>query len=362
MFNIELCLQNKIANSSKLRPTILKAILNLFNRGISKMTAEMVKNECLVLDISKPWNDRIPAICLSMKNATECGGRIIGEDRDFLGFTIDFDGNAINLDLSTPKKTSQKGKSNKKDKSNSSSITTYTNEIEIEKLNLSKNFKVVMICAGDKHNSFFKSYPKENFVNKPELANEHHPDDKMHNKQTSWRDYLIKNQSDTNLKKAFELYNPTKTKYPNIYINLFNRYKSNFFILSAGWGLVNSDYRLPKYDVTFSSGKKILDKTRRKKKSIYNDFNQFYDDNKKLLINPEEDILFIGGKNYLELFYAFTRNLSNRKIIYYKGTLPTNQPLNYQNFIIRKYHHSKPKTRTNWHYELAYKIANGIIP
>jgi cytoplasmic iron level regulating protein YaaA (DUF328/UPF0246 family) len=119
MFNIELCLQNKIANSSKLRPTILKAILNLFNRGISKMTAEMVKNECLVLDISKPWNERIPAICLSMKNATECGGRIIGEDRDFNDFMIAFDGKSSDLD-NLNQKTTSKFESKKKDNANNS--------------------------------------------------------------------------------------------------------------------------------------------------------------------------------------------------------------------------------------------------
>lgn len=109
------CINNQIANSSKLRPTILKAILSLFNRGMRKMTAEMVKNECLALDISKPWNERIPAICLSMKNATECGGRIIGEYREINGFTIAFDGNGNNLEISTPKKTLPKIESKKKE-------------------------------------------------------------------------------------------------------------------------------------------------------------------------------------------------------------------------------------------------------
>lgn len=254
------------------------------------------------------------------------------------------------------KKTSPNVESKKNYKPNSSSITNYTNQIEIEKLNLSKNFKVVMICAGGKHNSFFKAYPKENFVNKPELSNEHHPDDKMNDKKTSWRDYLIKNQSDTNLKKAFDLYNPTKTKYPNIYINLFNRYKSNFFILSAGWGLVNSDYRLPNYNITFSSSSKNKNAIR-KNKSIYKDFNQFYDVNMVPLISPEEDIIYVGGKDYLELFYQLTENLPNRKIIYFNSK--NNPKPIFGNYLYRRY---IINYSTNWHYELANKISNGIIP
>ncbi|WP_297511101.1 hypothetical protein [Flavobacterium sp.] len=255
------------------------------------------------------------------------------------------------------------------DKNNVSRIRpSKTNHIDTELVNLelSKNFKVVMVCAGAKHNSYFKAYPNKKFVNKPELSNEHHPDNKMNDKKTSWRDYLIKNQSDINLKKAFELYNPTKTKYPNVYLDLFNKYKTNFYILSAGWGLVNSEYRLPNYDITFSKGKKVPLNTIRNKNitvaPIYHDFNQFIDESKNLLINPEEDILFIGGKDYLKLFYALTQDLPNRKIIYYKGLFPTCLPLNSRNIIFRKYYHSNPKTNTNWHYELANKISIGIIP
>ena len=352
MNKIELCLQNKIANSSKLRPTILKAILNLYNRGILKMTAEMVKNECLVLDISKPWNERIPAICLSMKNATECGGRIIGEYREINGFTIAFDGN--NLEISTPKKTSAKTQTNKKEKTNSSSIPTYTNEIEIEKLNLSKNFKVVMICAGGKNDSFFTAYPNENFVNNRFNNFEHHPDEIMNNGIMSWRDYLIQNQNDQNLLSAYQLYVPRT--FPYVYLDLYNEYKTNFYILSAGWGLVNSEFRLPKYDITFSNTAQPRNKRNNNLiEPIYNDFYQ-------LTVN-DEDIIFIGSKDYLEFFYQLTQNLPNRKIIYHFGTaLPLDIVLPNQTFLYRQYLPENPNDRRNWHYELAYKISNGIIP
>jgi hypothetical protein len=363
MNNIENCLQNKIATSNnKLQPTIYKAILNLYRKGFLQITARMVKEECIKIDINIDWNNRLKAICNSMERIIECGVRIISENRPHNDFTISFDDNGNNLEISTPKKTSPNAETNKKEKTNSSSISPDNNVIELEKLNLSKNFKVVMVCAGGKKDSFFTAYPDENFVNNAVQNFEHHPDEIMNNGITSWRDYLMNNQNDTNIKKAYELYKSTKTKYPNIYLDLYHKYNTNFFILSAGWGLVNSEYRLPKYNITFSNGPNILPKNRRKKKSIYKDFNQFYKESKNLLINPEEDIVFIGGKDYLELFYVLTQDLPNRKIIYYKGNFPTNQPLNCQNFIFRNYLHSKPTTNTNWHYELAYKISNSIIP
>jgi hypothetical protein len=94
------CLQNKITTAvGVLQPTILTAILNLYLRGNLQMNAEMVRNECIIINNEESWNTRIPAICNSMRNAIECGGRIVGEDRDFLGFTIAFNGNSkSNLD------------------------------------------------------------------------------------------------------------------------------------------------------------------------------------------------------------------------------------------------------------------------
>lgn len=351
MNKIELCLQNKIADSSKLRPTILKAILNLYNRGIGKMTAEMVKNECLDLDISKPWNERIPAICLSMKNATECGGRIIGEYREINGFTISFDDNGNNLEISTPKKTSPKAETNKKEKPIFSSNTpNKKTKIELEKLNLSKNFKVVMVCAGGKKDSFFTAYPDENFVNNAVQKFEHHPDEIMNNGITSWRDYLMNNQNDNNLLEAYNLYKR------NEYRCLFKKYKNDFYILSSGWGLVNSEFKLPKYDITFSKTANNITKRIYNNASQYNDFNQ-------LVINSFEDIIYVGGNDYLELFYQLTQNLPNRKIIYHFGTaLPLNIVLPNQTFLYRQYLPENPNDRRNWHYELAYKISNGIIP
>jgi hypothetical protein len=347
------CINNQIAIANGvLQPIILQAIKDIYLNGNHQMTARMVRNQCILIDNNKPWDGRLPAICNTIRNSIECGGIIIGEDRDFLGFTISFDGNN-NLEIKTPKKTSPKVESKPKNKSNSSSIRNNTNEIE--KLSLSKNFKVVLVCASGKNDSFLTAYPNKNFVNNAVQNFEHHPDEIMNNGIMSWRDYLIQNQNDQNLLSAYKLYVPRT--FPFVYLDLYNKYKINFYILSAGWGLVNSEFRLPKYDITFSNTAQPKNKRNNNLiEPIYNDFYQ-------LTVNDDEDIIFICSKDYLKLFYQLTQNLPNRKIIYHFGTaLPLNIVLPNQTFLYRQYLPENPNDKRNWHYELAYKISNGIIP
>jgi len=73
-----------------LQPTVLQAILNLYQRGQHQMTARQVNAECYQLDNTRHWDGRLPAICNAMRNATECGGHIIGDNTDRLDFTIAF--------------------------------------------------------------------------------------------------------------------------------------------------------------------------------------------------------------------------------------------------------------------------------
>jgi cytoplasmic iron level regulating protein YaaA (DUF328/UPF0246 family) len=86
------CIENKIKNASgPLKPTILSAILKLQQKGKLQITAKEVKNECYVLDSTKNWNGRLPAICNGMRNVAFCGWVIISEDRDFNDFMIALD-------------------------------------------------------------------------------------------------------------------------------------------------------------------------------------------------------------------------------------------------------------------------------
>lgn len=86
-----ICMNNQIANANGvLQPTILMAILLLYQNGNNQMSARSVRQECFNLNNEILWDERLPAICNAMRNTVNCGGEIIGENRDFLDFTISF--------------------------------------------------------------------------------------------------------------------------------------------------------------------------------------------------------------------------------------------------------------------------------
>ena len=138
------CINNKIINAKGvLQPIVLQVIKDIYLNGNNQMTASMVKDHCMNIAPNTTWNGRVPAICNAMRNSIQCGGRIIGEDRDFLDFTIAFDGNENSIGIDTPiknpKNTSPKVESKKKHKPNISNKPSKMNlKIELEKLNLSK--------------------------------------------------------------------------------------------------------------------------------------------------------------------------------------------------------------------------------
>ena len=211
----------------------------------------------------------------------------------------------------------------------------------VEKLILTKNFKVVMICSSGKYASTLDDYPQIKFKATGNFIDEFHPDEKMPNSAISWRDYLMEHQNDKNLKTAYELYSRAE------YQSLYEKFGKSFYILSAGWGLVSSEFKLPNYDITFSNNANIGAKrnTNINNLPIYNDFNQ-------LDINDNEDIIFIGGASYLPHFYSLTYNLPNRKLIFFFGqgnNLP--QPMVNQNtFEFIKF---PSLNNRSWHCELA---------
>jgi hypothetical protein len=353
MNDIELCLQNKIVSSNnKLQPTIFKSILNLYQKGFLQITARMVKEECIKIDQNINWNQRLNAICNSMEKTIECGVRIISENRPHNNFTIVFDGDATNLDIKIPKKSFLKTDSKKKKATNiTSELSLKHIKNELNDINLSENFKVVFICANKKNNSHFTNYQNVKFLATTALVNEYRPDDCVPGENKTWKKYLVEEQLDTNLKKAYQLY--TRNEYSSLY----NKFKKSFYILSAGWGLVNSEFRLPKYDITFSIGNKVPLNTRRNKNLI---LSPVYDDFNQLNANDKEDIIFIGGKEYLNLFFKLTQNLDNRKIIFYFGA--NNLPMpnrNKKSFIFINY---PSNNNRGWHYEVARYFCNYIIP
>lgn len=350
------CIQNLITKSTgKLQPSILTAIKSLLENGAHIQSAEMVRKKCQSLYPNTPWETRIPAICNTMRNTTNCNSQIISEDRNHNNFTIKF-GTILN-DAKRPLEESRirstqisKLKLSKTSKDKLQKISSIHSQDTNDRPKL-ESAQIVCICANKKNHSFFSAYPNQTFVSIPNQINQAHPDDLVRQNNFSWRQFLILNQDDPNLLSAYCLYDNT------IYQDLNNKFNNNFYILSAGWGLVKSGYKLPNYDITFS--KDAADyKVRELNPEIerFIDFNQIDTSNKG-------DIIFIGSPEYIPLFIKLTQHLPNRKFIYWKSISPKPVPEIYiipnQTFFYRYYDTTR---KTTWYYEIAKALCNDIIP
>jgi len=213
--------------------------------------------------------------------------------------------------------------------------------------------KIVIQCAGWKNENAGRlaklSGEKVLFVAHPEKciqqANCYRPDDNIDGADSTWRDYLkLYNQkglNPDNLCYAWKLYRPP------IYKALVEKYGAqNVFVLSAGWGLIRSDFLTPYYDITFSNQGKPYSK--RRPSDWFKDFNQLQDSD----IHADETIYFFGGQEYLPLYRSLTQNIVARKVVYHSQG-GTYQPQGYESIPYRSY--------TNWHYSCAQDFIDGRV-
>jgi hypothetical protein len=210
------------------------------------------------------------------------------------------------------------------------------------KIKRSKKFKVVMICSSRKNTSFFTQFPNIGFTNLPQTVHEKFPEDRVPGSKLTWREYLTTRQKESTLLQAYNLY-----KHPS-YLQLYTKFQKNFFILSAGWGLVNSEFRLPNYNITFSNNgdPNAIRNNNPLAPPIYHDFNQMNE--------SHEDIVFVGTPDYIPLFIELTKNLKCRKIIFWKKkNTPQKFALPNNTF---KFEYYATKTNRNWHYQLAQDL------
>ena len=213
---------------------------------------------------------------------------------------------------------------------------------------------VVLQCAGTKREGAGKLQTESGkpvlFVAKPQLAVQTpeellaHPDDASDFGRT-WRDLLISyNASDANplkLCRAFELYTPPAA--PSIYQQLVHRLGfDNVYILSAGWGLIRSDFLTPDYDITFA--REVLKKAPWKHRpgSEFRDCRQMPDD-------IEDHVVFLGSKSYVGLFCSLTRSVRAPKAVYYNSSIP---PKAVGCSVVR----FESDNRRTWHYECAAEL------
>ena len=212
----------------------------------------------------------------------------------------------------------------------------------------------VIQCAGSKqpHAGFMQlsNGKKVSFVADPGKAppdtgyHYAHPDDICADTGRTWRDELLSynaapGDNPLRLLPAWELYkNPVYKKLADHFT------PEKLYILSAGWGLIRSDFLTPRYDITFSNGQKYVQRLE----------SQKYDDLNMLPQSTEEPIFFFLGPKYIPLARDLTAAVKARRYLFHKRA-EAPQALG---FILNRYTTS---TRTNWHYECAKAFMNGQI-
>ena len=146
----------------------------------------------------------------------------------------------------------------------------------------------------------------------------------------------------TSFKKAYELYmNP-------IYKDLVSEFKEDcVFILSAGWGLVRSDYLLPSYNITFSRSARVCNK-RTEDDFSWCDYSQM----ENMALGKEDKIYFFGTSAYRPLYYHLTCKVAGTKKVYYCGTNKPEEATEYEGQGY-KYEWYRNKPFQNWPYVCA---------
>lgn len=159
----------------------------------------------------------------------------------------------------------------------------------------------------------------------------------------SWRELLqqYNNASQGNplgLYQAYQLY--ANAAYRRLVDTLG---ANRVYILSAGWGLLSSDFLTPDYNITFSNSAESF--TRRRP-------NDFFCDFKMLPEGTTEDVVFFGGQAYLPSFCKLTQHTAARRIVVYNSN---NRPVAARCALVRY----DTRTRTNWHYEAVNAFIGG---
>jgi hypothetical protein len=170
------------------------------------------------------------------------------------------------------------------------------------------------------------------------------PDDAAGDTQ-SWRQTLLRyneapGDNPLRLLPAYELYaNDT-------YRRLAVRFGiANTFILSAGWGLISASFLTPAYDITFSASAERY--KRRQKRARYRDFQMLPED-------CADEIVFLGGMDYLPLFCSLTSAMRCQRTVFYNSSSHPDAPgCSLKRFVTT--------TRTNWHYECANALLRGKL-
>lgn len=219
--------------------------------------------------------------------------------------------------------------------------------------------KIVIQCAGRKENTaetFTMNGIAHAFVAKPGGVNQVRPWDEISTLAgKTWIDCVqayrnkarweIFQQAGIGVSGSGQLLECGRLYLPDAYTALISSFgKENVYILSAGWGLVRADVRIPMYDVTFSTATdvcqcaKITPRSRSKYPSISDD------------IPGDDAIHFFMTPKYVEYWSkSFSGEDGDRQRYVFhwlKGAKNLPAVIHGGNVIW----HELGDMRTNWHY------------
>ena len=177
------------------------------------------------------------------------------------------------------------------------------------------------------------------------LINQFNPHSPIPNMLTTWKRLIEDiNQGVVNIiiPEAYNLYEP-RNPFQTIYQESHNAFGNRFYVASAGWGIIKSEFKIPDYNITFSDTDEE-NNYRNPNNDYINDFNH--------ILSIEGDILFLGSKKYLNQFISLTRNLPNRKIVFQNSQEILLPALNQNGGPFVQLYFPYPNNYT-WHYAAA---------
>ncbi len=173
------------------------------------------------------------------------------------------------------------------------------------------------------------------------------PDD-LANTGVSWRQELSRYNQECAADNPLGLLQAWQLYQPKAYGLLYDKCgPENLYILSAGWGLIRADFLTPYYDITFSNARNVEKYKRRSKRDAYADLRMLPDDTTK-------QVVFLGGKDYVDLFCELTGRVQGPRHVLYNAKNVPKAP----GCQTSKFH---TNIKTNWHYAAARAYIEGRI-
>ena len=225
-------------------------------------------------------------------------------------------------------------------------------------INKGINKIIIMPCAGSKNDvgRIFFHGKRVSFVANPGInsSDQFRPDDLIPGlaPRLTWREAITKYNTDQPLPLGVTIENGKLPMAYKLYENeayhaVVNAIgPKNVFILSAGWGLVRSTYRIPYYDITFSGGTHL---NLRKAKQEWADYNQFPN-----TVKEDQCVHSMIGVKYFRLFNRLFPREVTLRFHHKAGNAPGN-------FLGRAWDFQlhPGKLRTNWYYQCARNVTAG---